>query len=269
METLSRQVEYQGRPAVMGTLLDVTERWLAEEALKASEEKYRTIFRAVSDGIVVIDPESGHFLEVNQKYLEMAGYDTKEAATLSLEQVCSADPPYTVQDAQELMRKALEEGPQLFEWWAEDRDGRRFWIEINLTLTPLGGRDRLLAVIRDISERKQAEDIRRRAYEELEQLVADRTAGLQSANAQLRREIEERRRTEAIIRLQRDLALTLSGKDGVAGDLAVMRGNRHYYFGPGQRGGVSGRSRFRGPGPGLSSGLLPRVRAAGGVLRGR
>ena len=73
----------------------------------------------------------------------------------------------------------------------------------------------MLAVIRDISERKQAEDIRRRAYEELEQVVAERTAGLQSANAQLRREIEERRRTEEIIRLQRDLALTLSGKVGL------------------------------------------------------
>ncbi|MDO9532468.1 MAG: PAS domain S-box protein, partial [Deltaproteobacteria bacterium] len=215
VETLSRQVEYQGRPAVMGTLLDVTERRLAEEALKASEEKYRTIFSAVNDGIVVIDPESGDFLEVNQKLLEMTGYDKEESAKLSLEKVCSTDPPFTFQEARELLRKAVEEGPQLFEWRAEDRDGRRFWIEINLTLTPLGGRDRILAVIRDISERKQAEDIRRRAYEELEQLVAERTAGLQSANAQLRREIEERRRTEEIIRLQRDLALRLSGKAGL------------------------------------------------------
>ena len=212
VETLSRQVEYHGRPAVMGTLLDVTERRLAEEALKASEEKYRTIFSAINEGIVVIDPATGDFLEVNQRFLEMAGYDIAEARTLSLAKVCSADSPFTVQEAQELTRKALEEGPQLFEWRAEARDGRRFWVEINLTLTPLNGQDRLLAVIRDISERKQAEDIRRRAFEELERLVAERTAGLQWANAQLRGEIEERRRTEAIIRLQRDLALTLSGK---------------------------------------------------------
>jgi PAS domain S-box-containing protein len=212
VETLSRQVEYQGRAAVMGTLLDMTERRLAEEALKASEEKYRTIFNAVNDAIAVVDPQTGNFLEVNQRCLEMEGYNKEEGAALSLAKVCSGDSPFTVQEARELTRKALEEGPQLFEWRAEAQDGRRFWVEINLTLTPLGGRDRLLAVIRDISERKQGEEVRRRAYEELEQLVAERTAGLQSANTQLRREIEERRRTEAIIRLQRDLALTLSGK---------------------------------------------------------
>jgi len=268
-ETLSRQVEYQGRPAVMGTFLDVTERRLAEEALKASEEKYRTIFRAVNDGIVVIDPERGDFLEVNQRYLEMAGYDRKEAATLSLEKVCSTDSPFTAQDAQELKRKALEEGPQLFDWWAEDRDGHRFWVEINLTPTPLGGRDCLLAVIRDISERKQAEDIRRQAYEELEQVVAERTAGLQSANAQLRCEIEERRRTEGIIRLQRDLALTLSGKMGLQETLRLCVETAITITGLDSGGGVSGGPRFRKPGPGLSPGALPRVCAAVGALQGR
>jgi PAS domain S-box-containing protein len=215
VETLSRQVEYQGRPAVMGTFLDVTERRLAEEALEASEANYRTIFNAVTDAILVIEPETGKFLEANQQFLSMSGYSAKEVATLNLEKLSNPDPPYTFQAGQELMRKAVLEGPQLFEWWAEDRRGRRFWIEINLALTPLGGRNRLLAVIRDISERKQAEDIRRRAYEELEKLVAERTAGLQSANTQLRREIEERRRTESIIRLQRDLGLTLSGEVGL------------------------------------------------------
>jgi PAS domain S-box-containing protein len=213
-EVLTRQVEYQGRPAVMGTLLDVTERRLAEEALKASEAKYRTIFGAVNDAIAVIDPQTGAFLQVNQKFLE-SGYKLEEVEHLNVANLCSADHPFSAQEGREWLRKAVEEGPQVYDWLAEDKWGRRIWVEVSLTLTSLGGQDVILSVTRDISERKQAEDIRRRAYEELEQLVAERTARLQSANAQLRREIEERRRTEAIIRLQRDLALMLSGKIGL------------------------------------------------------
>ena len=207
-------MEYQGRPAVMGTFLDVTERRLAEEALKASEEKYRMIFGAVNDSIVVIDPKTGALLEANHKFLE-SGYQIEEIGHLNVQDLCSDNPPFTIHEAREWIRKTMEEGPQVYEWLFVGRDGRRIWLEINLSLTPLGGQDRILAVAREISERKQAEDIRRRAFEELEQVVAERTAGLQSANTQLRCEIEERRRTEEIIRLQRDLALTLSGKMGL------------------------------------------------------
>ena len=214
-EVLTRKVDYHGRPAIMGTFLDITERRLAEEALKASEAKYRTIFETVNDAIVVFAPESGEFLEFNQRYLEMIGCRPEDAGFLNLPQVCSADPPYTFQDAQALIEKVAAEGPQLFEWLAEDRHGRRFWVEISLTSSPLGVRHLLLAVIRDISERKQVEEIRTRGYEKLEQLVAERTARLEAANQQLLHEIEVRRRTERIIRLQRDLALALNGSVGL------------------------------------------------------
>jgi PAS domain S-box-containing protein len=211
-EMLTRQVEYQGCPAIMGTLLDITERRRAEEALKASEAKYHTIFDAVNDAIAVLEPETGNFLEFNRKIREMSGLDPAEASDWNLADICSPRPPFTIREAREWMGKAVEEGPQLFEWSGKDRRGRRFWIEVSLIFTPLGGRNLLLAVGRDISERKQVEDIRRQAYAELERLVAVRTAGLEWVNTQLRQQIEERRRTEAIIRLQRDLALALSGK---------------------------------------------------------
>ncbi len=220
-EVLTRQVEYHGCAAIMGTLLDITERRRAEEALQASEIKYHTIFDAVNDAIAVLEPETGNFLEFNRKVREMTGYNPAETGNWSLADICDSQPPFTIREAREWLRKAVEEGPQLFEWSGKDRRGRRFWIEVSLIFTPLGGRDLLLAVGRDISERKQVEDIRRQAYGELERLVAVRTAGLEWVNTQLRQQIEERRRTEAIIRLQRDLALALSGKVGLEATLRL------------------------------------------------
>jgi PAS domain S-box-containing protein len=170
-EVLARQVEYQGRPAIMGTFLDVTERRLAEEALKKSEEKYRTIFDKINDAIAVIDPQTGALLEVNQKFTE-SGYKPEEVKHLTVADLCSADPPFRAQEGWKWLRKAIEEGPQIYEWQAEDRQGRRIWVEINLSLVPLGGQDRLLAVVRDISERKQVEDIRRGMEESLRQSEA-------------------------------------------------------------------------------------------------
>ena len=76
----------------MGTLLDVTERRLAEEALKASEEKYRTIFSAINEGIVVIDPADGRFPGGQPEIPGDGGYGMEEAGELSLAK-CAAPIP--------------------------------------------------------------------------------------------------------------------------------------------------------------------------------
>lgn len=218
-EVLSRVVEYQGRPAIMGTVLDNTERWRAEEALRNSEAKYRTIFNSVNDAVFVLDVESGDILEFNEKFLELLGYSPEEVGRLKITGLCSEDPPYTAQDAVGWLRKAGEEGPQLLEWLAEDKAGRRFWVEVNLKRTRIGGIDRLLAVARDISERKEGEAERHRAMEELEHRVEERTAWLRRANARLLQEIEERKRAEEMLRLQRDLGVHLSGRVDLADTL--------------------------------------------------
>ena len=57
-----------------------------------------------------------------------------------------------------LLPKAAAGGPQVFEWQARDRAGRVFWVEVHLEPIRFGGRDRVLAVLRDIDRRKQAEN---------------------------------------------------------------------------------------------------------------
>ena len=65
--------------------------------------------------------------------------------------------PFTDVQAQEYIQKALTEGPQLFEWLARDRHGRRHWVELNLSAAPIGRKRYLIATIRDIQARKEAE----------------------------------------------------------------------------------------------------------------
>jgi len=173
---------------VYGVGRDITEQKRAEEALRISEQNYREIFNGVNDIIVIHDPESGAVLEVNARAREAFGYSPEEKERPTLSDFCSG-PPYTLEKALEMVRKAAAEGPQVFEWLNRRRDGTTFWVEVNLKPAVIGGQRRLLAVARDVTRRKQAEEALSKARDELEERVEERTAAL-------RREIAERRQTE-------------------------------------------------------------------------
>lgn len=137
---------------------DITQRKQAEEALRASQVDYREIFDAANDAIFVHDAKTGAILDVNRKMTEMYGFSVEEARRLDVGDLSANMPPYTVDEAVRHVRAAAEGEPQLFEWLARDRRGRRFWVEVNLKQVTLGGRDRVVAVVRDVTERKSVED---------------------------------------------------------------------------------------------------------------
>ncbi len=143
---------------VAGISVDISEHKQAEEDLKASEDNYRTIFNAVDSGIAVVDLETGNFLDVNQKWCQMTGFSPEEARGLNVAVLCLDQPPYTVADALRWIVEASREKPQAFEYMAKTREGRRHWVEINLKRVFLGRQERLLAVVRDVTERKKAEE---------------------------------------------------------------------------------------------------------------
>jgi PAS domain S-box-containing protein len=134
-----------------------TERKKVEEALRKSEANYRTIFNAANDAIFVHDIENGKIIGTNQKAFEMFGYTQEEFKNLSIEDISTGAPPFTQQEAMNRIKKAIGEGPQLFEWICKNKTGHTFWVEVNLKLAVIEGQERMLAIVRDITERKDIE----------------------------------------------------------------------------------------------------------------
>jgi two-component system, cell cycle sensor histidine kinase and response regulator CckA len=143
-----------------------------DDALRESEAKYRTIFNAASDAIFLHDPATGAILDVNHRMTEMFGFTQEEAICLSVEDLSAGEDPYTQARALEFLRAAASGTPQLFEWLSKDRTGRLFWVEVNIQHVVLGGADRLLAIVRDISDRKAAEREIRQSHESQKALNA-------------------------------------------------------------------------------------------------
>ncbi len=89
----------------------------------------------------------------------MFGYTRLEALDLNVGDISSCESPYTQQVALERIRKAGEQGHQVFEWKGKHKSGRLFWVEVNLKQAKIMEKKRVLAVIRDVTERKRAEQV--------------------------------------------------------------------------------------------------------------
>jgi PAS domain S-box-containing protein len=150
--------------AVLGVARDITERIRVQEALAASEANYRAIFDNANDAIFIHDAETGAILDVNRKMCEMYGMTPDEARHLRVVDLSSGVAPYTEDDATRWVRASATEGPKLFEWHAKDKAGRLFWVEVNLRRAAIGGRNCILAVVRDITQRKEAEAALQRSH---------------------------------------------------------------------------------------------------------
>jgi PAS domain S-box-containing protein len=140
-----------------GTVEDVTDRRRMEDALRASERNYREIFNATNEAIFVHDAETGAILDVNQTMRTMYGYAYEDALRSAVADLSLGASPYSQEEARQRILCAAREGPQLFEWLCRRSDGSVFWAEVNLKDAVIGGQRRILAVVRDITKRKQAE----------------------------------------------------------------------------------------------------------------
>ncbi|SMP50154.1 PAS domain S-box-containing protein [Desulfonatronum zhilinae] len=162
-----------------GFTLDITERKRTEEALRESEQRYREIFEATSDAIFIDDARTGRMLDVNEAMLKMYGYSSKEEVLAgNIGDLSAPEASCDEAGAQERIRAAVAGTPQQFEWLAKRRDGTVFPVEVALRRSPIGGQDRVIASVRDISERKAAEQEREKLQAQLLQAQKMESLGI-------------------------------------------------------------------------------------------
>jgi PAS domain S-box-containing protein len=121
-------------------------------------QAYRDIFDAVSDALFIHDAETGAILEVNEATVRMFGYSREAIFTEQLSESMFAGGQFRLEEARNRMRLALEGAPQVFEWRCRHCSGREFWGEITLRSAEIGGHQRVLALVRDINTRREAEE---------------------------------------------------------------------------------------------------------------
>jgi len=208
VEVACTTVQTGEHPLVAVVCRDITDRKNAEAALRESESRFRMLFERSADAMSLFDPEIGRFIESNEAVARQVGAPTREAlgnaSPVEISPERQPDGRLSSEKAAELIKLALANGSHRFEWMSRRHDGTELPLDIVLTALPSSKRQLLLAISRDISAQKKAEQEILRLNTLLEQRVAERTVELVQSNEQLKSEMAERLRQEKVQRKRSD-----------------------------------------------------------------
>jgi len=151
-------ITYQGKPADLVIIRNISERKQAEQAMRESEEKYRSILENIQDGYYEVD-FNGRFTFFNDSICSLIGYDENEILGMSYKQYCDEKTAKIVyQTFNEVFRTGRPS--KAFDWEIIRKDGSKKYVEASVSLMsdsvgkPVGFR----GLVRDFSERKQMEE---------------------------------------------------------------------------------------------------------------
>ncbi len=164
---------------MVGVTRDMSERKAAEVILKRSEAKFRGIFEASRDALMILDAE-GRFVEANPATLEVFGCPDLQAflqsSPVDLSPTLQPDGRSSAEAAREKSLAALGGQPLRFEWVHRRMDdGRDFHCRITLTPIELDGKPAVLAGAEDLTEKKKAEQALIQAKEHYRLLLENST----------------------------------------------------------------------------------------------
>jgi PAS domain S-box-containing protein len=160
-----------------GVIIDISERKLVEEALKESEEKFRSIMEHSADPIFIAD-QTGKYVYTNKAVTELLGFSPEEMKSKT---IASITPPDKLDETFELFKQIKSQGKGFAEIELLKKDGKSMSTDLNAVILPGGD---VYGSCRDITERKQIQKKLLEQYDHLEDLVNERTEKLRVTMAE-------------------------------------------------------------------------------------
>jgi PAS domain S-box-containing protein len=158
---------------------DINEQKKLQKSLELNRKKLSRIFNATNEAIIIYDIHKNEVIDCNDATVKMYGYESKkDILKKRVKDLSALVEGFDQKEIEVHSSKAHEDDEYLFEWIAKKKNGEHFWVEVSLKRTYIDDSDIHLAVVRDISDKKEAEFELKKNQKKLDEIFNATSEGI-------------------------------------------------------------------------------------------